>query len=73
MLANLTSKNQLTLPKAVAMRFPGVKRFEVIATNDEIVLRPAKAADLDAVWAKLEALGLTEDDMADAVQWARKR
>lgn len=55
------------------MRFPGVKRFEVTATKDEIILRPAKAADMEAVWAKLEALGLTEDDMADAVQWARKR
>jgi hypothetical protein len=28
MLAKLTTKNQLTLPKAVATRFPGVEYFE---------------------------------------------
>lgn len=73
MHANLTSKNQLTLPKAVVIRFPGVKQFDVIATDDEIVLRPAPSANLDAVWAKLEALGVTEKDLTQAVKLARKR
>ena len=73
MHASLTSKNQLTLPKAVVTRFPGVKRFDVVATDSEIVLRPAPSADLDAVWAKLEALGVTEKDLTRAVKYARKR
>jgi len=76
MHASLTSKNQLTLPKAVVTLFPGVKRFEVLASNGEIVLRPAApvpAADLEAVWAKLEALGVTEKDLAQAVKQVRKR
>jgi virulence-associated protein VagC len=73
MHASLTSKNQLTLPKAVVLRFPGVKRFDVIATESEIVLRPAPSTDLDAIWAKLEALGVTQKDVGPAVKQARKR
>ena len=72
MHASLTSKNQLTLPQAVVTRFPGVKRFDVVATDSEIVLRPAASANLDAVWAKLEALGVTEKDVSQAVKQARK-
>ena len=73
MHASLTSKNQLTLPKAVVTRFPGVSRFEVIATDCEIVLRRAASTDLAAVWAKLEALGVTEKDVSQAVKQARGR
>lgn len=71
MHASLTSKNQLTLPKAVVTRFPGIKRFDVLATDHEIVLRPIASTNLDAVWAKLEALGVTPKDVAKAVQHAR--
>jgi bifunctional DNA-binding transcriptional regulator/antitoxin component of YhaV-PrlF toxin-antitoxin module len=73
MQANLTSKNQLTLPKALIERFPGVRRFEVSTRDGEIILRPAKDMDLAATWAKLEALGLAETDVADAVEWARTK
>ena len=42
MLAKLTSKNQLTLPKAVVGQFPGARYFEVRAEKGRIVLVPAK-------------------------------
>ena len=71
MLATLTSKNQLTLPKALVSLFPGVRRFEVEARGQEIVLKPAKTLELEGAWAKMEALGLTEKDVGDAVKWAR--
>lgn len=73
MLAKLTSKNQLTLPKAVVSEFPGTRYFEVRAEKGRIVLVPAKVASLEGVWRKIEALGITEKDVEDAVQWARKR
>ena len=73
MQANLTSKNQLTLPKALIEQFPGVRRFEVSARDGEIILRPAKSMDIDATWAKLEALGIAEKEVAKAVAWARKK
>ena len=73
MLAKLTSKNQLTLPKAVVGEFPGTRYFEVRAEKGRIVLLPARVTNLDGVWRKMESLGITERDVEDAVRWARKR
>jgi hypothetical protein len=72
MLAKLTSKNQLTLPKAVIATFPGAEYFEVTEENGRIVLTPVRLNRADAVRAKLADLGLSEDDVADAVAWARR-
>jgi hypothetical protein len=71
MLAKLTSKNQLTLPKAVLADFPGAEYFEVAEDNGRIVLTPVRLNRSDAVRAKLADLGLAEGDVADAVKWAR--
>ncbi len=73
MLAKLTSKNQLTLPKAVVGEFPGARYFEVRVEKGCIVLVPARVTSLDGVWRKIESLGITEKDVEDAVRWARKR
>ena len=73
MLAKLTSKNQLTLPKAVVREFPGARYFEVRAEKGRIVLLPARVTSLEGVWRKIESLGITEKDVDDAVRWTRKR
>ena len=73
MLAKLTVKNQLTLPKAVASRFPGVKYFEVSTDGAEIRLRPFERSRIEEVWEHLEKLGITEQDVNDAVRWAREQ
>lgn len=73
MLAKKTSKNQLTLPKAIVERFPGVDYYEVTAENDAIVLRPVRTGSAEAVWRKLESLGIKETDVEYAVRWARRR
>jgi hypothetical protein len=72
MLAKITSKNQLTLPKAVAGKFSGTKYFDVTATDDEIILKPMRISQAEAVRSKLSALGITELDVAKAVKWARR-
>jgi bifunctional DNA-binding transcriptional regulator/antitoxin component of YhaV-PrlF toxin-antitoxin module len=72
MLAKLTTKNQLTLPKAVATRFPGVEYFDVSTDGSAIVLKPLRPSRLDEVRAKLEQLGITEQDVTDAIAWARQ-
>ena len=72
MFAKRTVKNQITLPKAIVSRFPGVEYFEVTAERDRIILAPVKHSRINEVWDKLEKLGITEQDVADAVQWARK-
>jgi hypothetical protein len=72
MLAKMTVKNQITLPKAVADRFPGVEYFEICFDQDSIRLEPFRRSRIGEVWAHLEALGITEEDVDDAVAWARK-
>ena len=72
MLAKLTSKNQLTLPKRVADQFPGAQYFAVAAEGDRIVLTPVRVQQADAVRVKLAELGIGERDVANAVRWARR-
>ena len=71
MLAKLTSKNQLTLPKAVTAAVEASDYFDVVAENGRIVLTPVRVNRADAVRARLAELGLSEKDVADAVSWAR--
>ena len=73
MLAKKTVKNQLTLPKTIAARFPGVDYFDVRTAADTIVLVPVRPNRLEQVHAKLEALGITEGDIRVAVAWVRRR
>ena len=72
MLAKVTAKNQLTLPKAVASRFPGVQHFDISTDGESITLRPLRRSGADAVRDHIERLGITEQDVLDAVAWARR-
>lgn len=71
MLAKLTSKNQLTLPRAVTTAIGPTEYFEVEAVNGQIILTPVRIQRGDAVRAKLAELQIDESDVADAVAWAR--
>ena len=73
MLAKLTSKNQLTLPKAATAAIGPVEYFEVEARNGVIVLTPVRLQRGDSVRAKLAELGLHQSDVDEAVNWARQR
>ena len=77
MLAKKTSKNQLTLPKEIAERFPGVDLFDATVERNRIVLVPVKVtpitSSLESIREKMEKLGITEGDVTDAVVWARKK
>jgi translation initiation factor IF-1 len=72
MLAKMTSKNRLTLPKSIIAAVGTAEYFEVEARNGQIVLTPVRIQRGDAVRAKLAELNLSEQDVADAVAWARK-
>lgn len=71
MLAKITSKNQLTLPKSVTQAVGPAEYFDVQARDGQIVLTPVRIQRGDAVRAKLAELDLTEADIGDAVTWAR--
>jgi hypothetical protein len=73
MLAKLTSKNQLTLPKAVVDATGVVEYYEVTTDAGRIILTPVRVQRADAVRAKLAQLGIGEKDVKDAVAWSRKR
>ena len=111
MLAKLTSKNQITLPKAIISAFEGTDYFDVTQENGCIVLAPVRItpartptlADAEAfiekmkrlqlpmdttdpeVWLRrmdpakaevvrdqMDRLGITEQDITDASEWARR-
>ena len=71
-IAKLTSKNQLTLPKSITREIGETEYFDVTVVNQQIILTPVKIQRADAVRAKLSELGITEQDLADAVDWARQ-
>ncbi len=71
MLAKLTSKNQLTLPKSVTQAIGPTEYFDVEVRGGQIVLTPVRIQRGDAVRAKLAELGVTQQDVSDAVAWAR--
>lgn len=73
MLAKLTAKNQLTLPKRAIQALGSPTHFQVEVADGRIMLTPARLDAADAVRAKLAELGITEADVADAVTWARRR
>jgi hypothetical protein len=73
MLAKLTSKNQITLPKSVVSQIEQADYFEVEVQGGRIVLTPVRVQRADAVRRKLAELGIDEADVADAVTWARRR
>lgn len=72
MLAKLTSKNQLTLPKAAVAAAGNADYFEVEVYAGQLRLTPVRIQRADAVRAKLAELDLGDDDLAAAVAWARK-
>ena len=72
MLAKMTAKNQLTLPKSVTNALGKVEYFDVQTKDGQVILTPVRIQRADAVRAKLAELDLNEQDIADAVTWARQ-
>ena len=72
MLAKITAKNQLTLPKAITKAIGPVEYFDVETRDGVIILTPVRIQRADAVRAKLAELNLRDQDIADALTWARR-
>ena len=71
MLAKITAKNQLTLPKSLTQAVGATEYFDVQAREGQLILTPVRIQRGDAVRAKLAELDLSADDVADALAWAR--
>jgi len=75
MLAKLTTKNQITIPKKVVDQLPGVKYFDVELKDGLVVLKPMRVyeTDLGQVRSKIKRLGLKPNSVAEAIKWARSK
>ncbi|MFO7731550.1 MAG: AbrB/MazE/SpoVT family DNA-binding domain-containing protein [Spirochaetia bacterium] len=71
MISKLTSKNQITIPKSILSGLE-TQYFEVEQKEGKIILTPVKSKAADEVREKLQGLGITEQDVQDAVEWTRK-
>jgi hypothetical protein len=81
-LAKLTSKNQITLPKEIVDQYPETSYFEVRDVGAGILLEPVHVGSqsqrqtalkhLEALREQTAKAGITEQDIADAVKWARE-
>jgi hypothetical protein len=77
MLAKKTVKNQITLPQEIVKEFPGIDYFDARVENSKILLTPVTirpvGASLVGVRDKMKRLGIRDEDVAEAVQWSRRR
>lgn len=71
MLAKLTSRNVITLPEEVAAAFQGTEYFDVVEDGGRLVLTPTQLSPGDIVRQELKERGITQNDIDDAVKWAR--
>ena len=72
MLAKLTNQNSITLPLSVTQAIGQAEYFEITVEGGQIILTPVKLQRADAVREKLAELNITEQDVEDAVAWARQ-
>jgi len=75
MLAKITSKNQITIPKKIIEQIPETQYFDVEIKEGIILLKPLKiyGTDLTEIRTKIKRLGLKENSVAEAIEWARKK
>jgi bifunctional DNA-binding transcriptional regulator/antitoxin component of YhaV-PrlF toxin-antitoxin module len=75
MLAKITAKNQITIPKKIIDQLPDVKYFDVELKKGLVLLKPLRVydANLEKIRSKLKKLGLNENSVKEAIQWARKK
>ena len=71
MLAKLTFDNQLTLPAQAVDALGHPSHFDVAVEGDRLVLKPSHTS-ADSMRERLASQGVTERDVTDAVQWARR-
>jgi bifunctional DNA-binding transcriptional regulator/antitoxin component of YhaV-PrlF toxin-antitoxin module len=75
MLAKLTSKNQITIPKKIMDQIPEARYFEVELREGAVILRPLRtySTSLNAIRSKVKDLGLKPDSVREAIKWARSK
>ena len=75
MLAKLTAKNQITIPKQIIDQIPETRYFDVTLNGETVVMKPVTIydTDLEQIRSKIKKLGLKPDCVAEAIKWARSK
>jgi hypothetical protein len=75
MLAKMTSKNQITIPKKIVNRLPDTRHFDIEMKDGVVLLKPVKIYDasLESIRSKIEKLELKPDCVQEAVAWVRSK
>jgi bifunctional DNA-binding transcriptional regulator/antitoxin component of YhaV-PrlF toxin-antitoxin module len=75
MLAKLTSKNQITIPKKIIDQIPEARYFEVELRDGAVVLKPLRtySTSLEAIRSKVKNLDLDPRCVREAIKWARSK
>jgi hypothetical protein len=75
MLAKLTAKNQITIPKQIIDQIPETRYFDVKLNGETVVMKPLTIydTDLEQVRSKIKKLGLKPDCVPEAIKWARSK
>jgi hypothetical protein len=72
MVIKLTSQNQITLPDSALTSVDSTGYFEISVESGRIILTPVSLQKADAVREELKQRGVSEQDIDDAVAWARR-
>lgn len=72
MLVKLSPKNQLTLPESIIHQIDNPEYFEVSLEGGRVILTPVKVCNITNIREKLALLGISEQDVEDAIQWSRQ-
>jgi bifunctional DNA-binding transcriptional regulator/antitoxin component of YhaV-PrlF toxin-antitoxin module len=72
-VATITSKNQITIPKALMKRFEGQRYVSIIDTPDGLLFKPMDEAEerLEKLRAKVKSLGITPMEISNIVKRVR--
>ena len=75
MLAKMTSKNQITIPKKIVEQLPDVDYFEVELIDGAVMLKPLVIynTSLEKIRTKVKKLGIEENTVKEAIKWARSK
>lgn len=76
MLTKKTSKNQVTLPRALLDELPETDYFDATIRDGVIELRPVRVmpvTDIEVVRDRLAAEGIEPDEVDKAIRWARRK
>ena len=75
MLAKITSKNQITIPKKIIDQLPDADYFDIDIKDGIVRMKPVKIYDtsLDQIRDKIKRLGIKPETVKEAVKWARSK